>query len=171
MTSWVTIADSGDAHTRISADEIPQVAPQSEQRRDSANLPDTEEATGSIPVPPTKLKGCEAMCPGPSLNRMTAILTAALTTSNTWSWCSDPKLLDFRPVGEAYLVPAAIAGRNEQCVDFEMYQMTHDGFVGKPRRPLGCVIQVSPSSMTSMRPTHGCSYPRNCSTARISGGS
>jgi hypothetical protein len=48
-------------------------------------------------------------------------LTAALTTSHTWSWCSDPNLLDYRSVGMTYKVPASMAGRNEQCVGFEMY--------------------------------------------------
>jgi hypothetical protein len=48
-------------------------------------------------------------------------LTAELTTSGTWSWCNDPKLLDYRSVGSAYYVPASEAGRNEECVGFEMY--------------------------------------------------
>jgi hypothetical protein len=48
-------------------------------------------------------------------------LTAALTLSHTWSWCNDPKLLRYRSVGNAGLVPASMAGRNEECVDFQMY--------------------------------------------------
>jgi hypothetical protein len=48
-------------------------------------------------------------------------LTAALTLSHTWSWCGDPKLLSYRSVGNAGLVPASVAGRNEECVGFEMY--------------------------------------------------
>lgn len=47
-------------------------------------------------------------------------LTSALTLHNTWSWCSDPRLLDYRSVGSAYAVPASEAGRDEQCVGFEM---------------------------------------------------
>lgn len=48
-------------------------------------------------------------------------LTADLTLSHTWSWCDDPKLLDYRSVGKAYSVPASEAGRNEECVSFQMY--------------------------------------------------
>lgn len=48
-------------------------------------------------------------------------LTAELTTANTWSWCDDPKLLHYRSVGGAQAVPASEAGRNEECVPFEMY--------------------------------------------------
>jgi hypothetical protein len=48
-------------------------------------------------------------------------LTAELTMANTWSWCDDPKLLHHRSVGSARAVPASEAGRNEECVPFEMY--------------------------------------------------
>lgn len=48
-------------------------------------------------------------------------LTGHLTMSTTWNWCSDPRLLRYRSVGRAYFVPASEAGRDEQCVDFEMY--------------------------------------------------
>ena len=41
-------------------------------------------------------------------------VTAALTLSQTWSWCDDPKLLDYRPVQSRSGVPASEAGRNEQ---------------------------------------------------------
>jgi hypothetical protein len=47
-------------------------------------------------------------------------LTAELTLPHTWSWCGDPRLLNYRSVGRAYYVPASQAGRNEECVDFEM---------------------------------------------------
>jgi hypothetical protein len=47
-------------------------------------------------------------------------LTAELTTSGTWSWCNDPKLLSYRSVGNAHHVRAPEAGRNEECVSFEM---------------------------------------------------
>ncbi len=48
-------------------------------------------------------------------------LTAELTLSHTWNWCNDPKLLDYRGVRSPYYVPASNAGRNEECVQFEMY--------------------------------------------------
>lgn len=48
-------------------------------------------------------------------------LTAELTMAHTWSWCADPKLLHFRSVGAAFFAPASEAGRNEECVPFEMY--------------------------------------------------
>lgn len=47
-------------------------------------------------------------------------LTAELTLPQTWSWCNDPKLLDYRSVRSPEHVPASEAGRNEECVDFEM---------------------------------------------------
>jgi hypothetical protein len=48
-------------------------------------------------------------------------LTAELTLSHTWNWCDDPKLLDYRGVRSPYYVAASNAGRNEECVQFEMY--------------------------------------------------
>jgi len=48
-------------------------------------------------------------------------LTAELTMAHTWSWCDDPKLLHYGSVGSAYAVSASMAGRNEECVRFEMY--------------------------------------------------
>jgi len=48
-------------------------------------------------------------------------LTAELTLSHTWNWCDDLKLLDYRAVQSPYYVPASNAGRNEECVQFEMY--------------------------------------------------
>src|SRR5947209_15305930 len=48
-------------------------------------------------------------------------LTAELTLPHTWNWCDDPKLLDYRGVRSPYSVPAFNAGRNEECVQFEMY--------------------------------------------------
>jgi hypothetical protein len=47
-------------------------------------------------------------------------LTAVLTLRTTWSWCSDPKLLNYRKVGRAYFVAASAAGRDQECVDFLM---------------------------------------------------
>jgi hypothetical protein len=47
-------------------------------------------------------------------------LTAELTLSHTWSWCSDPKLLAYRSVGRPQFDPASDAGRNEECVNFGM---------------------------------------------------
>ena len=48
-------------------------------------------------------------------------LTAALTPPHTWSWCSNPKLLDYRSVEGPEHVPASEAGRNEECVGFWVY--------------------------------------------------
>ena len=48
-------------------------------------------------------------------------LTAELTMAHTWSWCDDPKLLHYRSVERAQAVSASVAGRNEECVNFEMY--------------------------------------------------
>jgi hypothetical protein len=48
-------------------------------------------------------------------------VTAALTLSHTWSWCDDPRLLDYRSVQSPSGVPVSEAGRNEQCVPFQMY--------------------------------------------------
>src|SRR5690348_16741950 len=48
-------------------------------------------------------------------------LTAELTLPHAWTWCHDPKLLDYRGVRPPYYVPASNAGRNEECVQFEMY--------------------------------------------------
>lgn len=46
-------------------------------------------------------------------------LTSQLTlTGGTWSWCTDPKLLAYRSVGEAYRWSSA--GRHEECVGFQM---------------------------------------------------
>lgn len=47
-------------------------------------------------------------------------LTAELTLSHTWSWCNDPRLLAYRSVGKAWFTPASEAGRNEECVPFQM---------------------------------------------------
>jgi hypothetical protein len=63
-------------------------------------------------------------------------VTAALTLSHTWSWCDDPKLLDYRSVRSPSSVPASEAGRNEQCVPFQMD--THgssDGSLPAGRQP------------------------------------
>jgi hypothetical protein len=55
-------------------------------------------------------------------------LTAELTLPQTWNWCDDPKLLDYRSVRSPNHVPASEAGRSEECVEFEMY--THGGSDG-----------------------------------------
>ena len=48
-------------------------------------------------------------------------LTRELTQpGSTWSWCTDPRLLDYRAIGQAVFVPAAAAGVDEQCVPFAM---------------------------------------------------
>jgi hypothetical protein len=48
-------------------------------------------------------------------------LTAELTLPHTWNWCGDPRLLDYRSVGSPDDVPASEAGRDEECVPFEMH--------------------------------------------------
>jgi hypothetical protein len=50
-------------------------------------------------------------------------LTAALTLPRSWSWCDDPRLLDYRSVNRASLLPAPEAGRDQECVGF--YMNTH----------------------------------------------
>ena|SRR5215467_8759785 len=47
-------------------------------------------------------------------------LTAELTLSHTWRWCTDPKLLHYRKVQKAWFSPASASGRNEECVPFLM---------------------------------------------------
>jgi hypothetical protein len=61
-------------------------------------------------------------------------LTAELTLPHTWNWCDDPRLLDYRGVRPPYYVPASNAGRNEECVQFEMY--THGSADGNSVRGL-----------------------------------
>jgi hypothetical protein len=72
-------------------------------------------------------------------------LTAELTLPQTWSWCTDPKLLKYRSVGRAYFSPASQSGRNEECVDFEMY--THgssDGTMPVGWQPWGlCFVRTN----------------------------
>jgi hypothetical protein len=47
-------------------------------------------------------------------------LTAELTLPRTWNWCDDPRLLEYRSVQSPFHVPASAAGRDEECVPFEM---------------------------------------------------
>jgi hypothetical protein len=72
-------------------------------------------------------------------------LTAALTLNHTWSWCRDPRLLDYKSVGSALFVPASMAGRDEQCVEFEMD--THgssDGSMPVGGQPWGlCLVKTN----------------------------
>jgi hypothetical protein len=71
-------------------------------------------------------------------------LTAELTLPHTWNWCDDPKLLDYRSVRSPDRVPASEAGRNEECVAFEMY--THgssDGTMPTGWQPWGlCFVKT-----------------------------
>jgi hypothetical protein len=77
VTNWVTIADSAHGHTWVaSADESSQAGFRLDQRYDSSDLPDTEEATGSIPVPPSKLRGCDAVRSARFPDRVTAVFAA-----------------------------------------------------------------------------------------------
>jgi hypothetical protein len=47
--------------------------------------------------------------------------TRAVTLPHTWAWCSNPRLRDFKALGGPVSVPASIAGRDEQCVNFQMF--------------------------------------------------
>jgi hypothetical protein len=72
-------------------------------------------------------------------------LTAALTLPHTWSWCDDPRLLDYQSVNSAHLLPASEAGRDQECVPFEMN--THGSSDGS--MPVGwqpwelCLVKTS----------------------------
>lgn len=71
-------------------------------------------------------------------------LTAELTLPKTWNWCDDPRLLGYRSVRGPDHVPASVAGRDEECVDFEMY--THgssDGSMQAGWQPWGlCFVKT-----------------------------
>jgi hypothetical protein len=72
-------------------------------------------------------------------------LTAELTMAHTWSWCDDPKLLHYRSVRTAQAVPASAAGRNEECVPFEMYTNgSSDGSMPTGWQPWNlCLVRTS----------------------------
>jgi hypothetical protein len=72
-------------------------------------------------------------------------LTSELTLPHTWNWCGDPKLLGYRSVRSPYYVPASEAGRNEECVPFEMD--THgssDGSMPTGWQPWGLCFVKTP---------------------------
>jgi hypothetical protein len=79
------------------------------------------KASGDPAPPATASPGQVARAYLSAADTGNCALTAELTTANTWSWCDDPKLLHYRSVGSAQAVPASEAGRNEECVPFEMY--------------------------------------------------
>ena len=72
-------------------------------------------------------------------------LTAKLTLPHTWRWCEDPKLLRYRAVLKPEHVPASIAGRDEQCVSFDMYTRgSSDGSLPTGWQPWSlCLIRTS----------------------------
>jgi hypothetical protein len=73
-------------------------------------------------------------------------LTAELTLRHTWTWCDDPKLLDYQSVQSPDYVPASEAGRNEECVTFEMY--THgssDGSMPTGWQPWSLCLVKTPA--------------------------
>jgi hypothetical protein len=73
-------------------------------------------------------------------------LTAKLTLAHTWSWCDDPKLLHYRSVESALAVPASEAGRNEECVPFEMYtDGSSDGSMPTGWQPWGLCFVRTPA--------------------------
>lgn len=53
--------------------------------------------------------------------RKECVVTRALTTTNTWSWCTDPALVSYSHVGKPYTVSVTSAGRAEECVPFTMH--------------------------------------------------
>jgi len=72
-------------------------------------------------------------------------LTAELTMAHTWSWCDDPKLLHYRSVESAYAVSASVAGRNEECVNFEMFtDGSSDGSMPAGWQPWGLCFARTP---------------------------
>ena len=79
------------------------------------------KASGDPAPPATASPGQVARAYLSAADTGNCALTAELTTANTWSWCDDPKLLHYRSVGSAQAVPASEAGRNEECVPFELY--------------------------------------------------
>lgn len=73
-------------------------------------------------------------------------LTAELTLPHTWNWCGDPRLLDYRSVRGPNYVPASEAGRDEECVPFEMY--THgssDGTMPSGWQPWSLCLVKTPA--------------------------
>ena len=73
-------------------------------------------------------------------------LTAELTVPQTWNWCDDPKLLDYRSVRSSDHVPASEAGRNEECVAFEMYtQGSSDGSMPTGWQPWSLCFVKTPA--------------------------
>jgi hypothetical protein len=73
-------------------------------------------------------------------------LTAELTMAHTWSWCNDPKLLHYRSVESAVAVSASEAGRNEECVNFEMYtDGSSDGSMPTGWQPWGLCFVRTPA--------------------------
>src|ERR1700722_6391181 len=79
------------------------------------------KASGDPAPPATASPGQVARAYLSAADTGNCALTAELPTANTWSWCDDPKLLHYRSVGSAQAVPASEAGRNEECVPFELY--------------------------------------------------
>ena len=72
-------------------------------------------------------------------------LTRALTTANTWAWCSAPQLLDYDEVGAPYPSPASESGVDEQCVGFMMViTASDDGSMQAGREPWGfCFVHTN----------------------------
>jgi hypothetical protein len=83
-------------------------------------------------------------------------LTAALTLPHTRSWCDDPRLLDYRSVNSADLLPASQAGRDQECVGFYMYtHASSSGWQHEGWQPWSlCLVKTSAglSPATSMGP-------------------
>jgi hypothetical protein len=77
-------------------------------RTPSAPLPPASaspEQVGRIYLQAAKAQDCD--------------VTAALTLPHAWSWCDDPRLLDYQSVGTAHLLAAKYAGRDQERVPFD----------------------------------------------------
>jgi hypothetical protein len=72
-------------------------------------------------------------------------LTRALTTSNTWAWCTAPQLLNYDKVQAPDFSPARTSGVNEQCVAFMMdITASSDGSMQAGSEPWTyCVVHTS----------------------------
>ena len=86
-------------------------------------------------------------------------LTAELTLPHTWNWCDDPKLLDYRSARSPYHVPASNAGRNEECVDFEMYTRQLGRHHADRLAAVEPVPRENPRRLALVRPRPGVASP------------
>lgn len=68
--------------------------------------------------------------------RQDCAFTEALTIGRTLAWCTSPTMTAYRNIEEPVLRPKEEAGRNEQCISFEMTNTeSSDGSLTAGRRP------------------------------------